>query len=51
VILPEIKQLARERLQPLLHLVLGCGRVRRTGGLLRIGRHGPRLIPGLLLGY
>jgi hypothetical protein len=51
VILPEIKQLARERLQLLLHLVLGRGGVRRTGGLLRVRRHDPRLIPRLLPGY
>jgi hypothetical protein len=55
MILPEIQQLTRQRLQLFLHLVVRCGCVRRTGGLLRVGRHDPRLIarpiPGLLRGY
>jgi hypothetical protein len=51
VILPEIEQLARQRLQLLLHLVLGSGGVRRTGGLLPVGRHDPRLIPRYFRGY
>jgi hypothetical protein len=49
MVLPEIQQLARQHLQLFLHLVLHCGGVRSTGGLLRIGSHGPGLILQSLL--
>jgi len=45
MVLPQVQQLARQRLQLRLHLILHRG---RTGGLVRVGSHLLRLIPQLL---
>jgi len=45
VILPEIQQLARQRLQLCLHRILHRG---RTGGLLRISSHDSSAFPAII---